>query len=93
MPKKKEWKMPEWMEKYREYLNMLSGGNTIEEIVNMPPEEVTIDKNLPLTLVCISVDGAINMLMQLKENNLLKEEASKKESLTMKDLDENFKKD
>ena len=57
-----DWKMPEWMEPYRDLFNN-TGGNSVEELQN---SKATIVENAPMAMI------AAGMKMQVHNNGLLK---------------------
>lgn len=71
----KEWKMPEWMEPYRDkFFN--TGGNSIEELMEVynTPEKGWMRTNMPLAVLAISVASQIDLLSFLHATGRLKEE-------------------
>jgi len=69
--KKEDWKMPEWMEIYRESINN-TGGNTIERLYGMKGSDATIFSNAPLALICVAVKCQVDLLYTLHKNRLIK---------------------
>lgn len=65
---KKEWKMPEWMEPFREYIYN-TGGNSIEDLMN--DHESNTQNNVVRTMLCIAVKSEVALLERLKKENLL----------------------
>jgi hypothetical protein len=62
MAKKKPWKMPKWMEQYREDFNN-TGGNSIEDLHN--DDHTTIFENAPRALLCVAVHAQVHLLEKL----------------------------
>lgn len=70
MKKKLEkWKMPEWMEKYRDLIAN-TGGNSVEELYN--DHTSTIHSNLIRAMLCIAVTDQVNLLYRLQKKGYLK---------------------
>ena len=63
-----EWKMPDWMEKYREFIGN-TGGNSVEELMNN--HRVDTDTNVVLSMLIVAVDSQIGLLIRLKNNGFL----------------------
>lgn len=66
--KPKKWKMPEWMEPYRECFNN-TGGNSIEELMNRC---TNVFVNAPLALIELGVRCQVNLLTKLHNEGRLK---------------------
>lgn len=64
----KQWKMPKWMERYRELIGN-TGGNSVEELMNNTT--VTADTNLVLSVLCISVKSQVNLLERMYAKGLI----------------------
>lgn len=69
--KKEVWKMPPWMEKYREFFGN-TGGNTVEDLMNRDPREANIFINAPVALICVAVENQVGILMRLYDKGLIK---------------------
>lgn len=70
MKKKLEkWKMPVWMEKYRDLIGD-TGGNPVEELYN--DHTTTADVNLIRAALCIAVTDQVNLLYRLQKKGYLK---------------------
>jgi len=65
-----KWIMPEWMEKYRPYLDKISGGNPIEELMN-DHGTTAFNNSIRLTIIC-QISGAVWLLNKLQEKGELK---------------------
>lgn len=59
----KKWKMPKWMEPYREYI-VNTGGNSVEDMVNGNADPLT---NLPLSTLQACVKSQVALLQHLHE--------------------------
>jgi len=66
---KEQWVMPAWMEPYRNLINN-TGGNSIEELMN---SRVSIEINMPLAVLCITVAAEVRLLHDLHEHGFLPE--------------------
>ncbi len=64
------WKMPGWMEKYRDCI-CNTGGNSVEELANN--HSADIETNAPLALICVAVKTQIGLLITLHNKGLLKD--------------------
>lgn len=67
---KQEWKMPSWMEPYRELIGN-TGGHSVEELYN--DKKTNAQTNLVLAALIISVSDQVSLLYRLKNEGLLKE--------------------
>jgi hypothetical protein len=64
------WKMPKWMERYRDsFVN--TGGNTIEDLMNRDPKEANVVINAPVALLCVAVKSQVSLLHVLHKKGLL----------------------
>lgn len=63
------WTMPEWMEPYRQYLDPLCAGNTVEQLMN--EASCTVQINAKRTLICIGVAAGVALLEALNEDGHL----------------------
>ena len=68
---KEEWKMPEWMEEYREMIDHYTGGNPIEELMNDDGTNSNVFNNAPRALICVSVKSVVSFLTMLHERQML----------------------
>lgn len=69
MPTKtKEWIMPKWMEPYRDLIAN-TGGNTVEKCFN---SKATLQINMPMAILNISVTSQISLLNKLHDEGKLK---------------------
>jgi hypothetical protein len=72
----KTWKMPQWMEKYREYITN-TGGNSIEEIMSdyMSMDDKRgsnmLQTNLPKYLIILCVSSQVNLLEKLWKEDMI----------------------
>lgn len=65
------WKMPEWMEPYRESFYS-TGGNTVEELMNAPDENPNLSKsNIVLFTLAMMAEGQVGLLMRLYDKGQL----------------------
>lgn len=64
---KRIWKMPKWMEPYRELIGN-TGGNSIEEMVN---DDSDARINLPRVILSVAVKSQVGLLEQLHERAML----------------------
>ena len=64
----KKWKMPKWMEPFREHI-VNTGGNDIESMMNGSADPLI---NLPLSTLQACVKSQVSMLYRLHENKMLK---------------------
>lgn len=67
---KRNWKMPKWMEKYREFINN-TGGNPIEELYNDDGTNSNVFNNAPRALICCAVKCQVEFLYRLKQEKLI----------------------
>jgi hypothetical protein len=65
--KSRTWKMPKWMEMYREHFAN-TGGNSIEELMNGDADPRV---NLPLSTIQFGVKSQVSMLTRLREKKLI----------------------
>ena len=63
----KRWKMPRWMEPYRDLL-VNTGGNPVEDMMNGNASPLV---NLPLSTLQAAVKSQVGLLYQLHESELL----------------------
>lgn len=68
--KQKNWKMPEWMEKYRHLINN-TGGNEVEDLVNDDGTNSNVFNNAPRALICVAVSSQVNLLENLHSKGFL----------------------
>ena len=68
-----QWKMPAWMEKYRD-LFVNTGGNSVEELMNMSGREANLWNNAPLAALCIAVESQVVFLDRLRRAGMLARE-------------------
>lgn len=73
MSKKQRWKMPKWMEPYRQIISN-TGGNSIEELM----ERWLNDRHLAATneivfALCVAVSSQVTLLNHLHHDGLLAE--------------------
>lgn len=73
MSSNKKWKMPEWMEPYRESVECTAGGNSAEDMLH----RLSTEKNLSQTNIIVwamayAVEEKVRLLTQLHEKGLLK---------------------
>lgn len=66
--KRATWKMPKWMEPYRE-LFQNTGGNSIEELMN--DRDTHGGNNVIRSALIISVDSEITLLHRMKVRGML----------------------
>lgn len=66
---KEKWKMPEWMEKYRKYIDKMGGGNPVEELMN--DRTSTVSNNAIRALLICQIRACVNLLTTLKEEDEL----------------------
>jgi hypothetical protein len=64
----KKWKMPEWMEPYRELVNN-TGGNSVEELENDTSTSMFI--NAPRAILCCCVHSQVQLLTMLHNKGLM----------------------
>lgn len=64
----KKWKMPKWMEPFREHISN-TGGNSIEDLMNN--HTATLDNNAILAMLCVAVKSQVILLERLYKNRLL----------------------
>jgi len=65
--KKKKWKMPEWMERYRvDIVN--TGGNKVEDMMNGNADPFV---NLPLSTLQACVKSQVHLLHRLYDRGML----------------------
>jgi hypothetical protein len=62
------WKMPEWMEPYREQIEAGLGGNSAEECMN---DDSTFDTNLLMSVFACQCSAKVGMLMSLYDGGRL----------------------
>lgn len=61
MEKKKDWKMPKWMEPYRgQFTN--TGGNSVEELMNW---KGTMASNMVVACLSIAIEAQVGLLMNM----------------------------
>lgn len=65
--KKQTWKMPAWMEPYRELIGN-TGGNSIEEMV---VDDTSPTINLPRFVLATAVQSQVGLLCKLHERAML----------------------
>lgn len=69
MPKKDgTWKMPAWMEPFRESI-LDTGGNPVEELVN--DRSTSVFSNAIRAVLCVSVKDQVALLYILAQRGLL----------------------
>lgn len=69
MPNKNPvWKMPKWMEPYRELIGN-TGGNTVEEMMN---DDSNAQINLPRAVLAVAVKSQVGLLCTLHARELLR---------------------
>jgi len=68
MRKRKHWKMPKWMEPYRDLIEN-TGGNPIEELMN--DHDTHGGNNIIRSALIISVDSQIILLQRLAHRGML----------------------
>ena len=68
--KTENWKMPVWMEKYRNFISN-TGGNSIEELVNDDGINSNVLNNAPRALICVAVKCQVGLLVELHRNGLI----------------------
>jgi len=66
----KEWKMPEWMERYQEHITN-TGGNPIEELMNDDGTNSNVFNNAPRALICVAVKSQVALLEILHHRKLI----------------------
>ena len=66
--KDRDWKMPEWMESYREHF-CNTGGNSLEDL--MQDEEVALWSNAMRFMLVACVDSQVTLLERLHKVGLL----------------------
>lgn len=65
----KKWKMPKWMESYRDLIRN-TGGNDIESMVNGDADPFI---NLPLSTLQACVKSQVALLTLMHDNELLRQ--------------------
>ena len=68
--KSKKWKMPKWMEKYRDFI-CNTGGNKVEDMVNGNADPRI---NLPLSTLQACVKSQVGLLLKLHESGVMNAE-------------------
>ena len=68
----RKWKMPKWMEPFREYIGN-TGGNDVEDLVNA---QTNPEVNLPLWTLQACVQSQCALLERLRKNSCLREKAT-----------------
>ena len=68
MPSITKWKMPRWMEPYRQHF-VNTAGNTIEELMSRTTDPRV---NLPLSMLEACVKSQVSFLIRLHEKGLLR---------------------
>ncbi len=71
---KTKWKMPKWMERYRELIQN-TGGNSIEELMN--DRSAHYGNNAVRSALIISVDSQVTLLFRMAHRGMLKDVDSK----------------
>ena len=66
--KRKNWKMPKWMEPYR---STLSDPERVEEFMNCDGKNCNLFCNGPRALICCSVSSQVELLVRLHNKGLL----------------------
>lgn len=66
----KKWKMPAWMEKYRDKINN-TGGNEIEGLMNDDGTESNVFINAPRALICVAVKSQVALLERLHKEEMI----------------------
>lgn len=69
---KGNWKMPAWMEPYRELIRN-TGGNPVEELYNDDGKNSNVFNNTPRALLCVAVKSQVDLILTLKEKGMFKE--------------------
>lgn len=69
----KPWVMPEWMRPYEDLVSNTGGGYTVEEHMNLGPEDTR--NNIILAGMVVSVSSQVTLLQRLHHRGLLKEGA------------------
>jgi hypothetical protein len=67
--KRPEWKMPEWMEPYRDLFHN-TGGNSIEDMMN--DHRTTVFENAPRAILCVAVKSQVAFLTDLYKRGALR---------------------
>jgi hypothetical protein len=62
-----KWKMPKWMEPYRNYF-VNTGGNSVEDLMKGRTDPVI---NLPLSTLEFGMKSQVSLLCQLHQDGLL----------------------
>lgn len=70
MPKKSTWKMPKWMEPYRDMIGN-TGGNSIEDLMNDDGVNSTVFNNAPRALICVAVKSQVGLLYRMRDSAML----------------------
>ena len=68
---KEQWTMPEWMEEYRPYMDSISGGNSVENLINDGGKS-TVFNNAPRALICCQMHAAVGIVNKLHNDGKLK---------------------
>lgn len=67
---KRTWKMPKWMEPYRDLI-CNTGGNSIEELMNDDGTNSNVFNNAPRALICVAVKSQVGLLQDLEAHGFL----------------------
>lgn len=67
---RKDWTMPEWMEKYRDLIGN-TGGNPIEELMN--DHDTNASNNFVRCALIIAVESQVGLLIRLRNEGYLKQ--------------------
>jgi hypothetical protein len=70
MAKKQAWKMPAWMEPYRDLIQN-TGGNSVEELVN--DTDSNMHNNCIRAALCIAVKSQVTLLRAMHDRAMLAE--------------------
>lgn len=75
MMKNEKWQMPEWMERYREYIGN-TGGNSVEELLDRLANESGLMKtNFPVAVLAIAVESQVDLLERMHRAGLLEDQS------------------
>lgn len=66
--RKKKWKMPKWMEPYREAFQN-TGGNSIENLMN--DKSTTVFNNCVRAALIVAVSSQVDLLARLRDAGVL----------------------
>lgn len=75
---KPTWKMPKWMEPYRDLIQN-TGGNSIEELMNDTGSNM--QNNYIRAALCIAVQSQVGLLQAMHDRSMLAAGPAKQESL------------